>query len=104
MLSSQLILLRKCRDCGLEAYNEKDLEHFVKNKKSYYGHRNYCKKCFNSQLRDPLKYRASRDRANKKWHQINNPKQIKFLEKNTRQNYLMNHILVIVKMLNQIGF
>ena len=82
MLSSQLILLRKCIECGLEAHDIEDLEYFCKAEKSRYGYQNHCKKCHNRRCRDPLKYRASRDRALKKWNKINHPKQIGFLGKN----------------------
>jgi len=37
--------LRKCRDCGLEAWNEEDLKLFKKQKTSLYGRSNWCKKC-----------------------------------------------------------
>ena len=76
-MSIQLILLRKCRECGLEAHTTEDLELFPKNKLACYGHRNICKKCFNSQLRDPLKYRPARDKYSKK----RNPRRIGFLGK-----------------------
>jgi len=38
--------LRKCTVCGLEAYNEKDLDLFVKDKRAKYGHLNKCLACF----------------------------------------------------------
>ncbi|GAH09295.1 unnamed protein product, partial [marine sediment metagenome] len=37
--------LRVCIDCGLEAYTEKDLNLFAKNKNGKYGRINHCKKC-----------------------------------------------------------
>jgi len=43
--------LRKCRVCGLEAWNNKDLEKFVKNKDCYYGRRTLCKACRNKKQR-----------------------------------------------------
>lgn len=73
-------ILRKCHECGLEARTEEDLEMFCKGKRKPYGRQTICKKCRNSQMRDPLKYRASRDRASKKLI----PKQINFLGKHIR--------------------
>lgn len=37
--------LRKCRECGLEAHTEEDLELFTKSKKGKYGRGNLCKGC-----------------------------------------------------------
>lgn len=37
--------LRVCRDCGLEAWTEKDLELFVKNRYCFHGRRPFCKRC-----------------------------------------------------------
>ncbi len=37
--------LRKCRECGLEAYTQEDLELFVKDKNGLYGHQKFCIKC-----------------------------------------------------------
>lgn len=77
------MLLRKCCKCGLEAYNEKYLEYFCKDKRSSYGHKNLCKKCQNRMVR--TRWKPSRDRLNKKWnpinHPINDPKAIEFLGK-----------------------
>lgn len=39
--------LRKCRECGLEAYTQKDLELFKKDKRCPNGYANICKKCRN---------------------------------------------------------
>lgn len=39
--------LRKCRDCGLEAYTESDLERFITAKNAPYGRTTWCKKCHN---------------------------------------------------------
>lgn len=47
--------LRKCRDCGLEAKTEGDLENFVKSDKSRLGRMNLCKLC--SRLNN-IKYRC----------------------------------------------
>ncbi len=76
MLSSQLILLRKCTECSLEAHTKKDLEYFCKYKGRPYGRRNLCKNCMNRLLR--TRYKTSHDRSNKKWH----PRTIWFLGKN----------------------
>lgn len=37
--------LRKCRECGLEAYTQEDLDLFVKDKNSLYGYDSLCIKC-----------------------------------------------------------
>ena len=37
--------LRKCKSCGLEAYVEEDLDLFTKNKNTFYGRENTCRKC-----------------------------------------------------------
>ena len=37
--------LRKCRDCGLEAWTKDELNSFRKEKKRLYGRGNWCKKC-----------------------------------------------------------
>ena len=37
--------LRVCRDCGVEAYTEEDLELFVYDKTSKYSRQNICIKC-----------------------------------------------------------
>lgn len=37
--------LRKCKSCGLEAHTEEDLELFTKNKGTFYGRENTCRKC-----------------------------------------------------------
>lgn len=44
--------LRKCRNCGLEAYTEEDLKKFKKNEKTKLGRRNFCLKCWNKRRRD----------------------------------------------------
>ena len=38
--------LRYCKECGLEAHSQEDLELFRKCKKSPYGRRNKCRKCW----------------------------------------------------------
>lgn len=43
--------LRKCRDCGLEAHNEDELENFVKIKHCKHGRFNLCKECRNKRDR-----------------------------------------------------
>ena len=80
-MSSQLILLRKCIHCGLEANTTEDLELFCKDKLYRYGRMNRCKKCRNQQNRDPLRGKLTRDRLSKKWNPINNLRRIKFLGK-----------------------
>jgi hypothetical protein len=39
--------LRKCKDCGLEAHTEEDLEGFTKHKPSTHGRRHWCSPCYN---------------------------------------------------------
>ena len=43
--------LRKCRDCGLEAKTEDELEFFPPNKGSKHGRETRCKKCKNEYMR-----------------------------------------------------
>lgn len=38
-------MLRKCKDCGLEAHTEEELELFVKMRSGLYGRQPWCKKC-----------------------------------------------------------
>ena len=38
-------MLRKCKDCGLEAYTENDLEVFVKHDICKHGRENLCRDC-----------------------------------------------------------
>lgn len=39
-------VLRKCKDCGLEAHSKEDLDLFVKGSgREKYGHRNKCRSC-----------------------------------------------------------
>lgn len=38
-------ILRKCKDCGLEAHNKADLALFAHSKTSLYGKLNWCNKC-----------------------------------------------------------
>lgn len=45
------MVLRKCNDCGLEAYTEEDLDRFKKNKLSKHGRANTCKECANRTTR-----------------------------------------------------
>jgi|SaaInlStandDraft_4_1057021.scaffolds.fasta_scaffold119187_2 hypothetical protein len=45
-------MLRKCRECGLEAHNEEELELFMKcNAKSRHGRKQLCKECNNNKCR-----------------------------------------------------
>jgi hypothetical protein len=55
--------LRKCRECGLEAHTEKELELFAKSKESKYGRGNLCSAC---STKRSSKWKANnRDKANK---------------------------------------
>lgn len=49
--------LRTCRDCGLEAFTELDLERFREKKRSLYERDNWCKLCFRQYKR---KYRRKK--------------------------------------------
>ena len=44
--------IRKCRNCGLEAHNEEELEPFVKNPTGKEGRRNICRKCYNKETQE----------------------------------------------------
>ena len=39
--------LRKCKNCGTEAWTVEELENFTKNQKLFYGRENLCKQCKN---------------------------------------------------------
>ena len=43
--------LRKCKDCGLEAYTEEDLMDFKLHKGAKFGRLNRCKACHNKQYK-----------------------------------------------------
>lgn len=45
MLTPKNKLLKKCFDCGLEAYTDEELELFTTDKRRKFGKRNLCKKC-----------------------------------------------------------
>ena len=57
--------LRKCKDCGLEAKTEADLELFRLDKKKPYGRDTWCKECFNKWQR-PRHYQRVRRGKRKK--------------------------------------
>ena len=50
-MSMTCIILRKCVDCGLEAYTTEDLEKFSANSASKYGRQKICKECYNTKKR-----------------------------------------------------
>ncbi len=57
-MSMTCIILRKCVDCGLEAYTTEDLEKFSANSASKYGRQKICKECYNKKkesIGKPLK-------------------------------------------------
>ncbi len=56
-------MLRICRDCGLEAHNEKGLENFKKDKLSKHGRQNICKECSNKRSRQDWQQRMLDDRV-----------------------------------------
>lgn len=47
------IYIKKCRVCGLEIYDIKDLQSFSKDSGLSYGHANICKKCDLARRRNP---------------------------------------------------
>ena len=52
------MLLRKCKQCGLEAHTEKELKNFANDKYMLYGKQNLCHKCSMA---------LARQRANKRY-------------------------------------
>ena len=44
--------LRKCNDCGLEAWNKEELEWFAKDSTQKYGRKNYCEDCRKTRRRN----------------------------------------------------
>lgn len=63
-----ILVLRKCRKCGKEAYTEEDLKHFHKKKISPYGCENLCNACVNTMMKG--KYLATVKRLRKKHHDM----------------------------------
>jgi len=89
--------LRKCLECGLEAWTEEDLEKFRKNKRSLYGRMNYCRECFNKQRRKGGKLYDNVKKQNSKWQENNRDK-----TKNYHRKYELKHIEK--RRTNQISF
>jgi hypothetical protein len=92
--------LRKCRECGLEAHTEEELELFVKDKSKLYDRSTICKKCASEKSKKW--YNENTERAienNKKWRNENierdrerakkwyneNTERVKEREKNNRE-------------------
>ena len=73
------MLLRKCRQCGLEAHNESELALFIPQKGYKHGRGNLCNKCQNINYRPGGKWRESAVRSYRKWDAIKNPRRIRFL-------------------------
>jgi len=67
--------LRKCRDCGLEAYNEAELELFSRTPYMKYGTDTICKKCRNERRKKRRKthpkHRTDKDRLQSVHNQMN---------------------------------
>lgn len=49
--------LRTCRECGLEAHTEEELELFTSNPKSKYKKANICKKCASTKIKEHPAYK-----------------------------------------------
>lgn len=64
MMATLVEPLRVCRECGLEAFTEEDLELFAKGKTCKYGRDNLCKKCINERHRKH--YKENREERNAK--------------------------------------
>ena len=62
------IILRKCKECGLEAITEAELELFAKKSNSRHGRRNWCKKCINKYYRVNGPGHAAQMRGCKKYN------------------------------------
>lgn len=72
-------VLRKCRTCGLEAYNEEGLELFVKGTRTLYGRRNLCKECKSEYAKQY--YQGNREKYNehhKRHYQGNREKRLAY--------------------------
>lgn len=70
-------ILRVCKYCGLEAYNDEDLEKFVSAKKYKYGKRNFCKECWAKAQRKGGEYYETKRKASLNWYYKNRDKQLK---------------------------
>jgi len=58
MCNPQMLMkmaLRKCKDCGVEANTEEELQVFLNDRTMKYGKSNLCKKCKNKRVREKLK-------------------------------------------------
>lgn len=63
------VIFRKCKECGLEAHTEEELELFKKDKKSKYGRSTTCKECdreisknWNSNNKEKVREKIKRNR------------------------------------------
>lgn len=70
--------MRKCRECGLEAYTQEDLELFVKDKTYPKGYQNRCKKCENEYQRQHHKLNPLLSRYRNMIRRCTDPKQISY--------------------------
>jgi hypothetical protein len=70
--------LRKCCNCGLEAYTEAELELFKKSKGYKHNRQNICKKCSNSFYRKGGKYFENTRKLITEWKRENSTRQINF--------------------------
>jgi len=52
--------IRKCKDCGIGALSEEDLDFFVKNKESKFGRKNLCIICSSSRKKEKYTYKRVR--------------------------------------------
>lgn len=58
---------RKCRECGLEAHSNAELELFVKIRRLPFGRDNICKECFNRKYRVGEKLHEAHLKAQRKY-------------------------------------
>lgn len=74
-------ILRRCQYCGLEAYEEIELEKFTKAKRYNYGRRNICKPCFAQLLRIGGKYHEGHVNSCINWFNENKQLRIEYMQK-----------------------
>ena len=55
--------MRKCKDCGIEANDDSELELFARAKNAKYGRINKCKKCYAKHYRGALSKRYEKNRV-----------------------------------------
>lgn len=81
------VIFRKCRECGLEAHTEEELELFKKHKQCTYGRSNICREC--TRENNKKWYNENRESAkenSKKWGNENKERKIQLQQEKIKRN------------------